>query len=168
MECACGLLQIVLEHIILYCIELYYIILYYITLYYIMLYYIILYYIMLYYIVIYDISLTCILYYVEITYLSLYIYIYIYICMYVYTHIHVYIYIYIYIQEHVFIASTAKTERHSGGNFALCFLLEIPLGGFPSQMKLYEQYRVPENNILRGSHLSNTTCLTHVLLNSGE
>ena len=34
----------------------------------------------------------------------------------------------------------------SESNFAICFLLEIPLGGFPFQMKFSEQYRIPKND----------------------
>ena len=31
-------------------------------------------------------------------------------------------------------------------NFAMCFLLEIPLRGFPLQIELYDKCRIPKNN----------------------
>ena len=37
----------------------------------------------------------------------------------------------------------------SENNFAICFLLEIPLRGFPFQVKFYEQCRVPKHIIVQ-------------------
>ena len=34
----------------------------------------------------------------------------------------------------------------SENNFAICFLLEIPVRGFPFQVKLSDKYRIPKNN----------------------
>ena len=42
--------------------------------------------------------------------------------------------------------SQQRKSTNSENNFAICFLLEIPLRGFPFQMKLYDKYRIPKHN----------------------
>ena len=71
-------------------------------------------------------------------------------------HMYIYIYIYIYIVRVGWSASVlpracfvpdpeqAPRARRSENNFAICFLLEIPLRGFPFQMRLYETCRIPK------------------------
>ena len=41
---------------------------------------------------------------------------------------------------------TKKTSLYSENNFAIWFLLEIPMRGFPFQMKSFEKCRMPKNN----------------------
>ena len=96
----------------------------------------------------YHVPLTYI--YIYILYIHVYIHIYIYIyihihmCVCIYIYIYIYIlslslYIYIYIYIHTYMSYTTQTHlsfaryHTSDNNIARCFLLEIPLRGFPFQ-----------------------------------
>ena len=67
--------------------------------------------------------------------------------MYIHIHIYIYIYMYIYIYIYIYIciARICSHLRKPESNFAICFLLEIPMTGFPFQMRLFEKYRIPKN-----------------------
>ena len=90
------------------------------------------------------------IYYVYVyTYIHVCVYIYIYIYTYTYTYTYIYIiYIYIYIglrdrQGHQALGLAAEGERPSSeNNCSICFLLEIPLRGFPFQIQFSEKYRI--------------------------
>ena len=75
--------------------------------------------------------------------LSLSIYIYIYSYIYIYTHIYIYIRISLYICVYIYIYIYINT---SDSDLAMCFLLEIPMRGFPSQTKLSEKHRTPKGS----------------------
>ena len=46
-----------------------------------------------------------------------------------------------------FLKSPLEKEDLSENNWAICFLLEIPLRGFPFQMNLHDKCRIPNKNI---------------------
>ena len=39
-----------------------------------------------------------------------------------------------------------RKQKHSENNIAMCFLLEIPLRGFPIQIRFYDTCRIPKSN----------------------